>query len=626
MRSASGAEERPRENAPDFGTDGSAEPERSRVTRRALLATGAAGLLALAAPPALASAPAPARRADGRDTGRLGFRAVAPDDRDELTVPEGYTAEVLAPWGAPLLSTGPRWRPDGRHAALDQAHQVGTHHHGLELFPEPDGRRGLLAIGHEAVDAAQLTGGLAQALAAQGVTIAAVAERGGRWSLVDSAHSRRTTGTTPVRFAGPVGADHPWLRTGQPPRGVLASGGGGATPWGTYLACEEKVNSWFGTDDAEWERTEAQARYGLSAAGFGAPWHREDARFDLAATPGEAQRHGWVVEIDPRRPGAAPVKRTALGRFLHAGATVTQSRGRVVVYSADAEDGEYVYKFVGDRPWRQVRAEGADPLDHGRLYVARFSADGTGRWLPLAHGTGPLVRAAGWQDQADVLVRARMAADALGATGLPRPERLAAGPSGGEVYLALAGGAGGGACCADAGGADQAGRVRRWREAVGDAAAESFTWEEFAVGGESDRDPAGRPDQGDLFAAPKDLALDPGGRLWISTGISGYLLHRAETGHERFGTNALLAADPGTGEVRRFLTSPRGAEITGVTASPDGRALFVNVQHPGEAGSRWGTPGSDRPDAVSSWPDRRGGRPRSATVVVRRADGGVVGA
>ena len=90
------------------------------------------------------------------------------------------------------------------------------------------------------------------------------------------------------------------------------------------------------------------------------------------------------------------------------------------------------------------------------------------------------------------------------------------------------------------------------------------------------------------------------------------------------GNNQLLVADVNSGEVKRFLTGPAGCEITGITSTPDGRHLFINIQHPGETPSERSDPA--KPTAVSSWPDGiRGGRPRSATIVIRKEDGGVVG-
>ncbi|WP_431784297.1 PhoX family protein [Streptomyces chumphonensis] len=607
------------------------------LSRRRVLGAGAgafAGALALSTP---AAALRPVAAGSGRPGARPGFAPVPVGEADALVVPEGHTAEVLAPWGDPLAPSGPSWAPDGRNTAAEQALQIGSHHHGIAFFPLPaggagsDGQRGVLAISHEGADPALLGADAGKVLAAQGVTLVEVTHRrradgtSRGWRTVGSPRNRRITGATPVAFSGPA-AEDPRLASGRAPRGALACSGHGVTPWGTYLASEENANAYFGTSEPQWQRSEADVRYGLSRNGFGHPLHRHDRRFDLAAPEQESERFGWVVEIDPLDGRAVPVKRTALGRFAHGGATVVESAGRVVVYSADAEDGEYLYKFVGEGRWRDHRAAGRSPLDHGTLYVARFADEGTGEWLPLVQGRGALTADGGWPDQAEVLIRTRLAADALGATRLDRPERVAVRRPG-EGFLALPGGSGG-ACCEEdrhsghgVRAASAFGQVLRWTEEAGDATARRFGWERFVSGGTSEAGPEG------AFAAPKGLWFDGGGRLWISTGVSGAVLNSDEGGHDAFGNNALLAADPGSGEVRRFLTGPRGAEITGVTAAPDGRTLFVNVQHPGERTTRWGSPARSGPRAVSDWPDRDpGGRPRSATVAVRRVDGGVVGA
>ncbi|MHC0432163.1 PhoX family protein [Streptomyces sp. O3] len=601
-------------------------PSRRGVVTGGVLA--AAGLLGLGAPGAAAlpsgaggSGASPVRPGPG-PRNLSAFTAVAASEADAVHVPDGHTADVLARWGQSVRASGPRWRQDAGNPAAEQARQVGSHHHGVQFFPLDDGavasRRGLLVISHESADSRLLGGEADKAMAAQGLTVLEVRRTGDGWQAVDSSYNRRITGTSPVRFSGPV------PRVGRT-RGVVAASGHGVTPWGTYLAAEENFNACFGTDDADWERGERHMRYGLSATGFGSPWHRADPRFDLAANEACPDDFGWIVEVDPRDPAAVPVKRTALGRFMHGGATVTEAAGRLVVYSTDAEDGEYLYKYVSSDRWRRLRDQGRSPLDHGTLYVARIAPDGTGAWLPLSHGHGPLVRDRGWRDQADVLVRARLAADALGATPLARPERVAVNPLDGGVYLALANSAGCEPCApgearaaAGAGGrgADPYGRVIRWREAEGDAAkatAPSFRWEEFLVAG----DPKLAEDG--AFAAPKGLWFSADGSLWISTGVSGHALGGPEPAYQAAGNNALLAVDPATKEVRRFLTAPRGAEVTGVTSTPNGQTLFVNIQHPGERTDRWGTPGPENPRAVSNWPDHRpGGRPRSATVAVHR--------
>ncbi|MFJ9865569.1 PhoX family protein [Streptomyces sp. NPDC101165] len=625
------------------------------MSRRHVMVGGTAALaafLGLSASAPASAAPQPEPPAGAR--GRLGFAAVRASTADTVTVPGGYSVQTLAPWGQPVRGHRPRWRADGGNSAAEQALQIGTHHSGVHFFPYDNGprgnRRGTLVIGHEATDAALLhrDGGaettrekVAKSLAAQGLSVLEVRESGDTWTVVDSAHNTRVTGTTPVTFSGPVRADHPALRTGAAPVGTLGNSSYGVTPWGTYLSCEENVSGYFGTDDRGWRPTRAQKRYGIGAAGHGHRWHRADPRFDLAVNPGEVNRFGWVVEIDPRAPRATPVKRTALGRFQHVGATVTEAAGRVVVYSGDDENGGYLYKFVSRDTWRRLRARGLSPLDHGTLYVARFEDDGTGRWLPLTHGTGPLTPDNGWQDQADVVLRARQAADTLGATPLDRPQQTSIVPADGTVYLALANSPGGRHCGSASGTAcrpavgprdsNPYGHIVRWREEAvdggsGDGTVSGFRWDVFVLAGDPAHDESVGLDDTSVFGSPKGLWFDADGRLWIQTGVSSYALNRAETGHERLGNNAVLVADPATGEIRRFLTGPRGAEITGVTATPDRRTLFVTVQHPGSRTAAWGAPTPDDPCAVSDWPDRDPqGRPRSATVVVRRVDGGVIG-
>ena len=179
-----------------------------------------------------------------------------------------------------------------------------------------------------------------------------------------------------------------------------------------------------------WVATEAQERYGFSEDGFGYGWHLFDRRFDLSDPDyrNEENRFGWVVEIDPYDGTQVPVKRTALGRVKHEGATVTEGAdGKVVVYMGDDQRFDYIYKFVSKDPWRQMKAEGRDPLDEGMLYVAKFSDDGTGVWLPLDINNPTL--ASKFSSQEEILVFARLAADALGATPMDRPEWIAVAPN-----------------------------------------------------------------------------------------------------------------------------------------------------------------------------------------------------
>jgi secreted PhoX family phosphatase len=72
-----------------------------------------------------------------------------------------------------------------------------------------------------------------------------------------------------------------------------------------------------------------------------------------------------------------------------------------------------------------------------------------------------------------------------------------------------------------------------------------------------------------------------------------------------------------------------GAEVTGITETADGRAIFVGIQHPGENATAY-----DKTDA-GVWPTNEangvggkygaGTRPRSATIIITKNDGGQIG-
>jgi uncharacterized protein len=621
-----------------------AEVMEGRLSRRKVIGGSLAlGGLAFLGGPAGILDPVPAA-ADAARRGRgplLGFEAVLASQADTIVVADGYVAQVLIPWGTPLHSSGPAWRKDASNTAADQAQQVGMHHDGMHYFPLGVGRRGsergLLVVNHEYVDRTILypdgdavitPDKVAKALAAHGVTVIEIALHGGQWLPVNSRFNRRITGTTPMEFSGPVPTDHPMLQSelGLPPQGTLNNCANGFTPWGTYLACEENWNGYFGTTTPGWSPTPLEARYGVTAAGFGYRWHLAEPRFDLGRNRSELNRFGWVVEVDPFRPDAAPVKRTALGRTKHEGALCVESKNRVVVYMGDDEDGDYFYKFVGSGWWWLQRLFGQNPLDEGTLYVAKLNDDGSGTWLPLAWGEGPLTTANGWADQADVLIRTRQAADAVGATKLDRPEWATVNPKTNDVFLTLTNGTQG-VNPPNPRDPNPYGHILKFSHRFGDHTKLTFDWDVWILAGDPAYDPSVVGlDETNIFGSPDGVWVDPDGRLWIETDISNSSQNLAARGYDRIGNNQLLAADPATGEIKRFLVGPRGCEITGIAMTPDQRTLFVNVQHPGETTAFWGTPTPANPRAVSNWPDfDPAGRPRPATVVVRKADGGVIG-
>jgi secreted PhoX family phosphatase len=316
------------------------------------------------------------------------------------------------------------------------------------------------------------------------------------------------------------------------------------------------------------------------------------------------------------------MKRTALGRIKREAAFVADADGTAVVYSGDDQDGEYIYKFVAATPWQEAIDAGTSPLDDGTLYVARFNDDGTGEWLPLVFGQGPLTLNGGFADQADLLIRTREAADKVGATRLDRPEWIAENPLTGDIFVTLTNGTQG-ANPINPREDNPYGHIVRWTETDGDKTALTFDWDVFVLAGDPAYDPEANVN-GDSFGSPDGLWVDPAGVMWIQTDISNSRQALAEDGYDNIGNNQMLAADPATGEIKRFIVGPRGCEVTGAFTTPDQTTMFVNIQHPGESTPAWGEATPEDPTAVSSWPDGEG-RPRSATVAIRKDDGGVIG-
>lgn len=588
------------------------------------------------------------------------FQGIPISVADDVVVPSGYVAEVLYRWGDPIDGISPVFKTDATNSADDQERQAGMGHDGMEFFSIPgkdSNQHGLLAINHEYTDQVLLfQDGIAplppekmpmekvrKSMASHGVSIIEIQkDSSGSWRVVQSALARRITADTPMAISGPAAT-----RIGTEVRGTVNNCAAGRTPWGTYLTCEENFQSIFGTNSTNFEPTDAQKKYGLTALGYyyeidgkkvaGYRWWEQYTRFDLANPNNDSVRFGYVVEIDPQDPNSRPVKRTALGRFRHENAELTVApNGKIVVYMGDDEMNQFVYKFVSAETWDPKAADAFEPatrdrlLDRGTLYAAKFNADGTGEWLELAAGKHGIPRkkdAADERgfDEADICIRTREAAAIAGATPMDRPEWLAVHPETHEVYVTLTNNKS--RHVADAANPrvkNLFGHIVRWKEDNDDASGERFRWQVFVMGGNPDHeDPMYRGNaKGDIFACPDGLKFDPTGVLWIQTDMSSSVI--GKKGFEEFGHNMMLAANPVTGETRRFLTGPRGCEITGHAMTPDRKTMFVNIQHPGEPADELSDPNS--PQKVSSWPDGTdGGRPRSATVVVKRADGGEIG-
>lgn len=547
-----------------------------------------------------------------------------------------------------------------------------------------------------------------------GVSIVELVRSGDHWKyLVEAPLNRRLTPESPMLVGAPVAHMndmHALMKTafdpsGRTSRGTLNNCGHGKTPWGTYLTCEENWARYFqiSADSAPLGPKQAAAfkRYGVASKplsselkkAFSQGWHtvstQDDrfARWNLASLQAgpegdfrqEANTFGFNVEVDPLEPSSVSVKRTAMGRFAHEAAVcgVPVAGEPLAFYMGCDARHEYIYKFVTDAKWdpRDVGGGirmGDKYLNEGRLYAARFNADGTGDWLEL-NFQDPKIRsfdAYRFANQADVLVHARFAADAVGATPMDRPEWGAVNPRNGEVYFALTNSnaahrtpakvnAANPRAYKDPDGKKRAGNphghVIRFREHGERAKASSFGWDIFLFGAEEDD-----PSSNLSGLTPANAFSSPDG-VWFSR-ATGICWIRTDDGAMTDESNCMMvAAIPGTlgdggkltvanvmkvgddtqeglqetfigavlGEarLRRFLVAPKGAEVTGLTETADGRTLFVNIQHPGEK-----TPpvGSGSQYAFeSTWPGTQGygvpGRPRSATIMIQRRDGGVIG-
>lgn len=708
----------------------------ARLSRRGLL-RGGVGTAATAVLGGLGVTACGGGDGDG-SIDKLTFASVPKSLADVVTVPAGYTASVIYALGDPLSAGTPEFKNDGSDADYDN--RAGDHHDGMEYFglnaagtarDSGGSERGLLVMNHEATSDQYLhvtgtTTGTRPAsesdkeIPVHGVSVVEVRKNSaGKFEYQkSSSFNRRITPLTPVQLSGP-GRGNALMKTlfspsGNDARGTINNCGTGYAPWGTYLTGEENWAGYFtrvaADDTARGGATAksvvslkrygrdagAASRHGWETSGAADKYRRWNISQSGTSADGsddyrnELNTFGYIVEIDPYDKTAAIKKRTALGRFAHESASFgRQVAGKpLAVYMGDDSRGEYMYKYVSAANWDAADANAANRiatgdkyLDNGKLYVAKFAADGTGSWIELAIGNSAIANYATYKfaDQADVLVNARLAADAVGATKMDRPEWCAVHPTTGEIYYTLTnnsnrkleptGASQQGLDAAnprsytDAPTAATApgninGHIIRLKEDAGESAATKFTWDVYLFGAQSDADLA----RVNLSALTADQDFSSPDGLWFSkrtglcfiqtddgayTDVTNCMMLIGKPGTVGDGAKQTLAytkADgskvnidtyvgkkPTADTLRRFLVGPKDCEITGCTETPDGRALFVNIQHPGETISKANI--GDPSKYLSHWPGNAGygagganARPRSATIVITKNDGGLIGA
>ncbi|MFJ1749021.1 PhoX family protein [Streptomyces sp. NPDC088116] len=583
----------------------------------------------------------------------LRFTPVAPNTDDKVTIPAGYSQNVVIRWGEPILRGAPAF-DENKQTAKAQAGQFGYNNDFLSLLPLKGERgRQVLVANHEYTDEVLMFKGydpekptreqVEIAWAAHGFSVVVVEDdrRSGKLTAVTRHQlNRRITVTSEFRLTGPAAGSELLRtsadRTGTKVFGTLNNCAGGTTPWGTTLHGEENFNQYFANASSD-----KDLRYGIGTGATERKWELFDKRFDVKQEPNESHRFGWVVELDPYDPDSTPRKRTALGRFKHEAAQPRLTAdGRPVVYMGDDEKFDYLYKFVSSKRMKKGGGRAAHEhnltlLDEGTLYVAKLTGDspadqidgngtlpndgefdGSGRWIPLA--TGDVSHVPGMSAE-EVYVFTRLAGDKVGATKMDRPEDVEPSPRTGRVYVALTnntdrGKAGkAGADEANPRNANKHGHILELAERRDDPAGDRFAWRLFLVAGDP-KDPgtyfAGFPkEKVSPISCPDNVAFDPHGNLWISTDGNALGVHDGLFGVATQGDRR--------GELKQFLTMPNGAETCGPVIQD--RRILVSVQHPGEVD------GASVEKPASAWPDGPGKIVRPSVISVWRKDGSDIG-
>ena len=661
----------------------------------------------------------------------LGFKAVSKSLADIVSVPEGYSYSVLFALGDPLAASVSAYGNLGNDSDYEQ--RFGDHHDGMEYFglsangtPDPASNgRALIGINHEATTDEILsslflhanggtttlprpTAEVDKETAIHGISVVEIKKTAGKFAYVqDSAFNFRIHQQTPIDIYGPARSNTLLVTkhstTGTSTRGTLNNCGTGRTPWGTLVTGEENWAGYFtrlsSDDTARGGATDKSvvslkrygrkagdpSRHGWETGGADDKYARWNISL-LGASAADDYRNemnsmGYMVEIDPFDKTKTARKRTAMGRFNHEAAafSIPVVGKPLAVYQGDDARGEYIYKWVSAKNWIAADASRSDRLtvgneylDDGKLYVAKFNADGSGNWLELTF-SNPVISGYAtyaFTDQADVCVNARLAADALGATKMDRPEWSGVNPANGEIYFALTNNSNrrtsptGVQVAPDAANprvysdvkdtskintGNVNGHILRLKEAANEVSAITFTWDIYLFGAESTAGSlinlSGLTADHD-FSSPDGLVFSPStGICWIQTDDGAYtdvtncMMLAALPGQVGDGGAVKVAGtnittyrgkQPTPATLKRFLVGPVDCEITGMCESPDGKTMFINIQHPGESTT---TASVTTPAQYTShWPGNTGygagganARPRSATIVITKNDGGRIG-
>lgn len=475
------------------------------------------------------------------------FSPIKATDQDALVLADGFRDELLVGWEDKINASGELF---------------GYNNDYIGFIQNPLNRNAaFLWVNHESPHPVFCAKGKAQSretiineMKSVGGSLLRLQNRNGKWSVVKNhPANKRFDATTPIPFS-----DGAFIDGSNVAPGTLGNCGGGITPWGSFLTCEENYEDFYGEKTRE-NLDRSKAKYS---------W---DKYFDHSP-----QHFGWVTEINPQD-GTAK-KLVPLGRFAHEAAYVTSlPDGRVVVYMADDANDQHVYKFISSK---------AKSLEAGSLYVADTEK---GQWLHLSYEKNEKLKKA-FKSQTEVLIHTREAAKILGATPLDRPEDMARDPLTGAMVVALTNNVPKGR---------HHGSLFKIMEDQNNPASLTFNSSTLLLGGETTG-----------FSCPDNLEFDRNGNLWMCIDISGKEMNKGA--YAKFKNNGLFvipAKGAEAGKVLQVGSAPRDAEFTGLCFSDDQKTLFLSVQHPGETTKDFANP-------TSHWPHGNGKTPRPFVVTI----------
>ncbi len=472
------------------------------------------------------------------------FEPIDPIEEDDLILAAGFSYAVLIKWGDPI----------------NNKEKFGFNNDFIQYLPvEGKKDEAILWVNHEYVDPRFVSGwdeGVDRTLEQVdeemnnvGGSFIKIKKKGKSWEVVENdMMNKRVSGHTkiPFNWDTPIAGRDYGI-------GTLGNCSGGLTPWGNILTCEENYNGFYGETDHS----------------TGEAVHQNSSlQWEKYYPDNKPEHYGWVVEVNPETGEAQ--KHIALGRCAHECSKVHEMEdGRLVVYTGDDGSDKCLYKFIGSEP---------GSLKEGTLYVANLEK---GKWESLDYESQSILQE-NFADQTEVLIRARESSLMVGGSMLDRPEDIEIDPLTGSILIALT---------------NNTSRDNFFGSILRIDEKEGYDGLTFA----HDTHLAGGEEMG--FACPDNMAFDPRGNLWFTSDMSGSVMNKDQ--YAPFKNNGLFfvpRSGERAGEVLQVASAPTHAEFTGPCFSPDGKTLFLSVQHPGEYSENVNDPSSHWPEGGDSTP------------------------